>query len=129
MGISRFWREIPSRYNLIGTRCTVCGRYFYPPRNVCPNCRRSGHIEPYTFNGEGKVLTYTIIHTAARGFEQQVPYALAVVELDEGAKLTTQVVSPLEGMHIGMRVKSAFRRLGEDNEKGMIYYGTKFVPA
>jgi len=107
----------------------VCGRYFYPPRNVCPNCRRSGHIEPYTFNGEGKVLTYTIIHTAARGFERQVPYALAVVELDEGAKLTTQVVSPLEGMHIGMRVKSAFRRLGEDNEKGMIYYGTKFVPA
>jgi len=129
MGIARFWREIPSRYSLSGTRCTVCGEYFFPPRSVCPNCRRSGNVEPYTFKGEGEVVTYTVIHTAARGFERHAPYVLAIVKLDEGARLTAHVVCPPEEVHIGMRVRAAFRRLGEDNERGLIYYGTKFVPA
>ncbi|MDD1715367.1 MAG: zinc ribbon domain-containing protein, partial [Methanolinea sp.] len=34
--VARFWRKIPQRYNLIGSRCTNCGRYFFPPRSLCP---------------------------------------------------------------------------------------------
>ncbi|MDD1653885.1 MAG: zinc ribbon domain-containing protein, partial [Methanomicrobiales archaeon] len=32
MSVARFWRKIPQRYNLIGTRCETCGTYFFPPR-------------------------------------------------------------------------------------------------
>ena len=73
-------------------------------------------------------MTYTIIHTAAEGFEDLVPYTLAIIKLDEGPQLTSQVIGDPEKIHIGMRVKSVFRKLGEDGEHGMIYYGTKFVP-
>jgi len=43
--------------------------------------------------------------------------------------MTAQIVGDPKKMYIGMRVRSVFRKLGEGGERGMIYYGTKFVPA
>jgi len=126
--VPRFWRNIGIRYNLEGTRCKECGEYFYPPRNVCVNCRRMGELEPYKFKGTGEIVSYTLIHTPAEGFEGQAPYALAIIKLDEGPRLTSQVIGDIDKIQIGTRVKSVFRKLGEDGERGMIYYGTKFVP-
>ena len=126
--VPRFWRNIGSRYNLEGTRCKECGEYFYPPRNLCVNCRRLGQIEPYKFKGTGKIITYTVIRTAAEGFESQAPYILAIIKLDEGPSLTAQVVGDPEKVSIGMRVRSVFRKLGEGGERGVICYGTKFIP-
>jgi uncharacterized OB-fold protein len=126
--VPRFWRNLGSRYNLEGTRCDECGECFYPPRNFCVNCRRDGQIETYKFNGTGEVVTYTLIRTAAEGFENQSPYILAIIKLDEGPSLTSQIVGEPEKIYIGMRVRSVFRKLGEGGERGMIYYGTKFVP-
>lgn len=127
--VPRFWRNLASRYNLEGTHCKECENYFYPPRNFCVNCRRSGQIEHYKFKGTGEIVTYTIIRTAAEGFESQVPYTLAIIKLDEGSRMTAQIVGDPKKMYIGMRVRSVFRKLGEGGERGMIYYGTKFVPA
>ncbi|MDI9395496.1 MAG: Zn-ribbon domain-containing OB-fold protein [Euryarchaeota archaeon] len=126
--VPRFWRNIGVRYNLEGTRCKECEEYFYPPRNVCVNCRRMGELEPYKFKGTGEIVSYTLIHTAAKGFEDQAPYTLAIIKLDEGPCLTSQVIGDIDKIQIGTRVKSVFRKLGEDGERGMIYYGTKFVP-
>jgi uncharacterized OB-fold protein len=128
MSVPRFWRKLDSRYNLKGTHCVECGEYFYPPRNTCVNCRRQGQIEAYRFKGTGEIVTYTVIHTAAEGFEKQAPYTLAIIKLDEGPSLTAQVVGSSVNAYIGMRVRSVFRKLGEGGERGMIYYGTKFIP-
>ncbi|HOB18893.1 MAG TPA: Zn-ribbon domain-containing OB-fold protein [Candidatus Methanoculleus thermohydrogenotrophicum] len=128
MSVPRFWRKIPQRYNLIGTQCTTCGQYFYPPRSLCPKCRRSGCIIDHRFIGEGTIVTYTVIRSASDQFENTTPYVLAIVELDEGPRLTAQVVCPPEEAKIGMRVKSVFRRVTADGESGTIHYGTKFVP-
>lgn len=129
MSVPRFWRNLGSRYNLEGTHCTECGEYYYPPRDTCVNCRRLGKIEAYKFKGTGEIVTYTVIHTAAEGFEAQTPYALAIIKMDEGPCLTAQIVGDPEKVYFGMRVKSVFRKLGSDGERGMIYYGTKFIPA
>ena len=129
MSVARFWRNQINRYNLEGTHCKGCDEYFYPPRNVCPTCRRDGEIESYEFAGNGEVVTYTVVHTAAEGFEHQTPYVLAIVKLDEGPSFTAEVVADPEEMEMGMKVRPVFRKLGDGGEKGMIYYGTKFVPA
>ncbi|ADI75068.1 protein of unknown function DUF35 [Methanohalobium evestigatum Z-7303] len=128
MSVVRFWRNQVNRYNLEGTHCNSCDEYFYPPRSMCPTCRREGKLESHRFEGKGEVVTYTIIHSAAEGFENQSPYPLAIVKLDEGASLTSPIVADPEEMYIGMRVKPVFRKLGESGDKGMIYYGTKFAP-
>jgi uncharacterized OB-fold protein len=83
---------------------------------------------PFKFKGSGEVVTYTIIHSSTKDFEKQTPYILAIIKLDEGPRLTSQVICDHNDIHIGMKVKSAFRKLGEESEKGMLYYGTKFVP-
>jgi uncharacterized OB-fold protein len=128
MSVPRFWREIPARYNLIGTRCETCGSYYFPPRRFCPECRRQGRMADYQFKGTGEVVTYSIVHTPADSWIGGKPYVLAIVRLDEGPCLTTQVICDPSEIRIGMRVKKVFRKISEDGDKGMIHYGTKFVP-
>jgi len=127
MTVPRFWREQDSRYNLVGSHCKTCGKYFYPVRNLCPDCRREGDMEPYKFKGNGTIVTYTVTHSTSDEFNDLVPYVLAIVELDEGAKLTTQIVDEPDKVDIGKRVHSVFRKLGSDGENGILYYGTKFA--
>lgn len=128
MSVPRFWRRLKNIYNLIGTHCEKCGDYFYPPRNMCPKCRRNSIIIPFKYKGTGEVVTYTIVHTSAKDYAKLTPYILAIIRLDEGPRLTSQVICDHSDIRIGMRVRSVFRKLGEESDKGMIYYGTKFVP-
>jgi len=127
--IPRFWRNIRSRYNLVGAKCLNCNEVYFPPRNLCPKCRRMSKIEEFKFSGKGEILTYTVIHSAPLGFEGQVPYVMAIIQLDEGPKLTAQIVDcDPEKVRIGMRVEKVFRKIREDGEAGLIYYGYKFRP-
>jgi len=131
MTIPRYWREFPSRYNLLATRCGYCGRVHFPPRMICPQCHRAslGRIERVKLKGTGVVVSYTIVHEPMDGFEFQVPYVMAIIEMDEGVRLTGQLIDiEPERVEIGMRVKAAFRKLGEDGKAGIIHYGYKFVP-
>lgn len=124
--VSLFWRLRKSKYRLIGTKCRKCGSVFFPPRNLCPKCRRRGEIECFPFSGNGTILTYTIIRTPPEGFEKQSPYAIAIVRLDEGASISGQVIGDLNDIETGKRVKSVFRKIYEDGPDGVIHYGLKF---
>ena len=115
----RTWRHIQQRYNLIGSKCNTCGELFFPSRVVCPNCRRKGDLEPFQFSGKGKIFTYSVIRSA--------PDAVAVIELEEGAKLTAQLVDcDVDNLEIGDPVEMVFRKIREDGEDGVISYGFKF---
>jgi len=123
--VSNVWRRYPQRYYLQGNKCQTCGTPYFPPRVVCPKCRRKGKLEPYQFDGTGKIETYTKVHVAPDGME--APYYLAVVTLENGARLTAQIVGT-ETVEIGMPVKLMFRKIAEDGDSGLIHYGYKFTP-
>jgi len=133
VSIARFWRETPRRYNLGGSKCTECGTVYFPPRPVCPACTRHRQsiekMVPFQLSGAGEVLSYTVVHEPAEGFEMQVPYVVALVKTDEGPVLTGQVVD-LEpsDVRIGLRVHATFRKLREEGAAGVIHYGYKFAP-
>lgn len=126
---ARLRREFPARYRLQGAQCQACGHKVLPARLVCPLCRNT-HLVPYTFAPEGKVVTCTVIHVGPESHKHEVPYALAVVELSEGVRITCQVVdvTPSE-VRPGMPVRLEFRRIQVDGEAGLIAYGHKAVPA
>lgn len=134
MVVSRFWRKIPQLYNLIGAKCDDCGHLMFPPRDVCFKCR-SKKVSDHQFEGKGKIVTYTIIRTPFSDPECEVkdipgydsPYPLAIVELSEGPRLTTQIVdcSP-EDVSIGSEVEMVFRKIQEHGDQGVIQYGYKF---
>jgi uncharacterized OB-fold protein len=126
---SRSWREIPQRYRLEAGKCAKCGTVSFPTRLVCPSC---GHreFEKTNLANSGKLLTYTIIRVPPHQFEDQSPYAVGIAELDDGVKLTAQVVDcDFEKLKVGMPVRIEFRKIYEEGEAGVIYYGYKFVPA
>ena len=129
MGAPRFWRKTKSRYNLIGVRCETCSENYFPPRKICPKCRRESKLEEAKFEPKGEVITYTIIHSAPEGFEKQTPYIMAIVQLTAGPMLTTQIVDcEMEDIQIGMSVEGVFRKISESGKDGPIYYGFKFKP-
>ena len=121
------WRRIPSRYRLEGTKCNTCNTPFFPPRKVCPKCRRKSKIVPFVFSGKGKVYSFTEISVPPKGLERQIPYVLAIIELDEGPRVTGQIVDArYEDIKIGDRVEVVFRRLQQNDPEGIIHYGFKF---
>jgi uncharacterized OB-fold protein len=129
--VPRFWREIPQRYNLIANQCGSCKRVYFPPREVCPYCRREsmGKMKELKLKGTGKVVTYTIICTTPEHFKGQAPYPIAIIQLDEGPKITAQIVDcKIDDVKIGMKVQSTFRKIQEDGYIGAIHYGYKFKP-
>ncbi|HLE96890.1 MAG TPA: Zn-ribbon domain-containing OB-fold protein [Candidatus Thermoplasmatota archaeon] len=132
MTISRFWREIDQRYNLRGVTCGNCGGSFFPARTLCPKCRHLsiGKLSPCDFSGNGTVEAFSVVHQPPAGFELQAPYVVAIVRLDEGPRVTSQVVdvAPVE-VRVGLRVRKVFRRINEEGEAGVVHYGFKFARA
>lgn len=121
------WRRIPERYRLIGSTCATCQTRYFPKRNVCPKCRRKGKVEDFVFSGKGKIFSFTQIDVAPAGFEDQVPYVLAIIELKEGARITGQVVDcRASDLKIGDAVEPVFRVIQRDDPEGLIHYGFKF---
>jgi uncharacterized OB-fold protein len=88
---ARVAREFPTRYRLEAARCDGCGTVAFPPRVVCPKCRGTKHAT-VALRPEGKVVTWTVIHVGPSSHKHEVPYALAVVELADGPRITCQVV-------------------------------------
>lgn len=121
-----FWRLNENRYNLVGTECKTCGKKFFPPRILCPACRRRGKIEKYRFKEEGKIISFTVIHSAPEGFEKITPYAVALIEVD-GVVISGQITSSdMDKIKDGAAVVPVFRKMSESESGGLIYYGVKW---
>ena len=129
MDIPRHWRLKKQRYALIGEVCPHCDAKIFPPRDVCPECSQEAKTE-YQFSGLGEVYSYTTVYDAPAGYEEQAPYTVALVKLEEGPVITAQLTD-LEGraVEIGMPVEMVTRKLRNDGDKrGLIVYGYKFRP-
>lgn len=143
LDIPRHWRLKEQRYRLMGEICEN-GHKVFPPRDVCPDCRGEAKV-PYAFSGKGTVYSYTTIYEAPAGFEQQAPYIEAIIELEEGPRLTAQLtdlpfhteVRTIDGEEREVRVydiaiddevEMVTRKLNEHGNNGLINYGYKFRP-
>ncbi|MGB9628742.1 MAG: Zn-ribbon domain-containing OB-fold protein [Thermodesulfobacteriota bacterium] len=73
-------------------RCQSCGHVRWPPSLFCPLCF-SKETEWIVSEGKGRVYTYAVYHVAYHsGFENELPYVVAIVELEEGPRLLTNIV-------------------------------------
>ena len=125
----RYTREIPNRYRLEAGRCKGCSKVVYPARRICPACRASDW-ETVNLSRKGTVVTSTVIHVPPDDFLMEAPYAMAVVETPEGARLMTQVVDCDPSMVLpGMEVWLEFRLIRKEGKSGILCYGHKGVPA
>jgi uncharacterized OB-fold protein len=106
-------------------RCRSCGQFLSPTagagtpvesvRKRCVRCL-SDDLEWTTTEGAGTLYSFGIMHVVYHpAYADDVPYNIAVIELDEGVRITSQVVDcPLDELMIGMRVQVTFEFLGDD---------------
>lgn len=128
MDIPRHWRLRKQRYGLVGEVCPHCEAKIFPPRDVCPECGEEAKTL-YSFSGRGEVYSYTTVYEPPAGYEENVPYTVALIKLEEGPMVTAQLTD-LEGeVRIGAPVEMVTRRLRSDgDERGLLVYGYKFRP-
>ena len=75
-------------------RCPHCRNAWLPAREECPNCLRPG-ASWETASGRGKVVSWVVYHVAYhKAFEGRTPYNVAIVELEEGPRLVTNILDP-----------------------------------
>ncbi|MCP4293926.1 MAG: Zn-ribbon domain-containing OB-fold protein [bacterium] len=117
---------------LMGSTCTECGQLSFPPRSDCSAC----HGGEFTFtelSGRGTLLTFTSIDAAPAGFENDVPFFLGVIDLEESGRLLAsfgQSIQP-DDIAIDMPVQ-VVPRLIEESEDIKVHYtlekpGTRWV--
>jgi uncharacterized OB-fold protein len=80
-------------------------------------------------SGRGEVYTFSTMYNAPKGFEEQAPYTIAIIKLDEGPMVTAQLTDVNhDQVTIGMRVEMVTRKIKEEGREGQIIYGYKFRP-
>ena len=101
-----FW-EAAKRHELMLQHCNSCRAFIYYPRDLCPYCM-SDQLEWERMSGRGKVYSYTVVRRASTRSFADAPYVLAIVELDEGVRMTTDIVAAPEAVKVGMPVAVYF---------------------
>lgn len=109
-----FWQAAREKRLKI-MRCRACGRHFFYPRELCPHCH-SAAVEWTRASGRGTIYTFTIARRpAGPAFKPDVPYVVALVELDEGPRLMTNIVAAdVEKVRIGQKVEAVFEDVTDE---------------
>ncbi len=103
-----YWQQV-KREKLLMQYCSLCQRFVFYPRSCCPYCLGSS-LEWRRISGQGRIYSYTIIYISALpDFDNETPYIYAIVELDEGVRIPTNIYkcSP-ERVRVDMPVRLEF---------------------
>ena len=95
-------------------RCTACSHTYFPPRPFCPRCA-AREVSVVRASGRATLYSYVIHHRPVPGFTP--PYAIAVVELEEGPRLMSNIVETSqtpEALQLDMPLEVVFERLNDE---------------
>lgn len=111
--ISQPYWDACRRGELTVQRCAACGHYVFIPQPACTRCLSSA-LEWVRSSGRGRVYSYTVVWRPQQpAFE--VPYTVAIVEMDEGWKTLTNIVDcPVDDVRVGMDVEVKFVPMSEE---------------
>ncbi|MEO3796394.1 Zn-ribbon domain-containing OB-fold protein [Nonomuraea sp. B10E15] len=96
-------------------RCQTCARHYFYPRPSCPHCG-GDQVEWVRASGRATLYSYVINHRPAPGFEDDAPYTIAVVELEEGVRMMSNIVgvpSTPENLPLDMELRVVFEQRGD----------------
>lgn len=103
-----FWDFI-RRHALRLQQCAACRQYWFPPSNICPECL-SDAWDWAPASGRGTLFSFVVMHRPYHpGFKADVPYNVAVIELEEGPRFVSNVVGCTnEDLYVGMPMAITF---------------------
>lgn len=109
-----FW-DAAKQHRLSIQRCGSCNEYVFYPRTICPHCG-SGDLAWTDVSGRATLYSFTIARKAtARPWAEDVPYVIAIVELEEGPRMTSNIVGcPVDDVRIGMPLIASFQDVSDE---------------
>jgi len=111
------YNEALKKNKLLGLKCQECGAVTVPPKMACRKCA-SPDMEIVELTGKGKIQTFTTAYVTSEGREDEVPYIIVMVELDEGPWIMGNLIDidPREAAIelIGKRVKMGYKVFSGD---------------
>jgi hypothetical protein len=108
------WWDALREHRLLFQRCRRCGHAQLYFRAVCRECW-SRDLETPESSGRGVVYSYSVLYSVGDPvLKEELPYALAIVELDEGARLLTRIVGDPDAVAVGRRVRVVFHDVDEE---------------
>jgi 2-acetylphloroglucinol acetyltransferase len=127
----REWREHGGKYRLEGSQCAECNEIAFPRRAVCGACN-SLKVKPYRCARNGKIEVMIRADDpilAATGYGETVPRYLAMVRLDDGLVIASEIVDVCnpEQLKAGARVRMVIRKHVRESNLAW-QYAYKFVP-
>lgn len=125
---SNLWRNIRSRYNIVGNVCENCKTGYFPPRVVCRKCGRKSKMVEKQFCGKGEIYSFTKIRVPPAAFKDEAPYFIGIIKLVEGPVVEGHIIDNGIKPEIGGKVRAQFRRMYVEEDEGLIYYQYKFEP-
>jgi uncharacterized OB-fold protein len=129
MNLAKHWRQRAARYRLEGQRHRASGAVRFPAVGLPEPGEAAQAWEPYELSGAGTIYSFTVVRQPPDGYEDQAPYVLALVRLEEGPLITAQLTDcDAEQVTIGAPVEMVTRRLRDLGPEGLIVYGYKFRP-
>ena len=108
-----FW-EGAKVQRLLLPRCNACSQFWFPPAQRCPHCLAADFAWRET-SGKGRIYSFVVFHRVYHpAFEADVPYVVAIVELDEGPRILSNIVGTLpDAVRCDARVAVTFDTLGD----------------
>jgi uncharacterized OB-fold protein len=109
-----FW-DAAREGRLLVKHCNACGRNHYYPRPFCPTCW-SDDVEWLEASGRATLYTWSVVHTnELPPFPERVPYVAAVVDLEEGPRMMTNVVDcEFDDLEVGMPLQAVFHPASDE---------------
>lgn len=84
--------------------CPTCEEFVFYPRPLCGKCNKNS-LEWRPISGRGVVYTYSVVHRAPSAeFREDIPYVVGLVDLDEGVRMMTSILTDPDQVSIGSRV-------------------------
>ena len=109
-----YW-QAAREHRLALPKCEDCQKFWFPPSRTCPHCL-SANFSFQNVSGKGKIFSFVTFHRVYRpAFTNDVPYVVALIELDEGPRLLSNIIGVThDQVKCEMRVEVVFDDYDED---------------
>jgi uncharacterized OB-fold protein len=107
-----FWEGVKN-HKLMIQWCSDCKKFIFYPRIICPHCF-SEKVSWVEASGQGRIHSYTVVHRAGPPFNEQTPYVVAIVELDEGVRMISRIIGDREKISIDKPVSVVYEKIDEE---------------
>ena len=108
---------------ILGSKCKKCGNIMIPLKPVCSKCG-SFDVEEFETKGKGIIRSFTVIYVAPEKFKDEVPYVVALINLDEGGTVMGRLIgvdsNKPEDIKVGTKVK--FKPIVEEGKEEIVVF-------